>query len=120
MPTLVQIKTHWSSECDWEEYRIISQSLEETQKEVNLLIKFWEYVGEDETWVAGSLKQDNFRILEISDAQAGVLTTLLGDRFGTGMLSDLFDEDSWWKWDDNGNEYDEETMGSYEGWDDDN
>lgn len=98
MPTLVKFKSEWGVEFDPEEYRLFfTQSPEEIWKEIDFLIKYGACFGTNECYNEEELWKEDFTITTISEEDAHILTQHLGENFGIGVLSELFDEGTWWR-----------------------
>ena len=85
MKYLVIQSSDWSDEFTAECFQIYN-SREEAVDTIAELCNEGGYFGTNEGWEKDELYEDDFKVKEISDAEAEVIARLLGSPFGTGLL----------------------------------
>jgi hypothetical protein len=95
MPTLVIFSRDWADEFQCEEFIITELSKDDAEKLIfNKLQKSYEYYfGTNEGFETNDLSIQDFEIKEISDQEKETLTKLIGERFGTGILYAMFNDE---------------------------
>ena len=101
--TLVTFQKNWADEFDCQEFILLSQSFDETQKHLQKFLNINPelYFGTNEGWY-GEFRDGDFSIEEITPLQFKTLNELLGKKFGVGVLHHIFNTTDW----DNGSEND--------------
>ena len=82
---LLVLSADWADEFQCEEYLIVD-SLEEANRVKQACVENGGYFGTNEGWEEGEFEERDIIISEIAEESVYVLSTLLGDNFGTGIL----------------------------------
>lgn len=85
MKYLVKQSSDWADEFTAECFCMFD-SKENAEFEIERLVKEGGYFGSNEGWEEGELCEWDFKIIEIPDEDAEVITKYLGKSFGTGLL----------------------------------
>lgn len=85
MTYLVTQSSDWADEFTAECFCIFDNKLR-AQGYVDALVENGGYFGTNEGWEDDELSDQDFKIIEIPDEDAEVITKYLGKRFGTGLL----------------------------------
>lgn len=93
MPTLIKFSACWADEFTCEEFRIVEESVGTVREAISALIEHEHYFGTNEGFEKGELNEQDFKVRFISSQEAEIIKNHLGDNFGVGILSRLFDED---------------------------
>lgn len=84
MKYLMKFDRDWSDEFQCRSYGIYNTK-EGAEEEMNEAITNGHYFGTNEGWEEGQLSPADFKILEISEEEAEVITRLLGKFYGVGV-----------------------------------